>query len=84
MLVFFSNKIEINEKVQNLFEKKNQYVAATNPIITTPEEQFVVGESISPFLGNYASRVEGGAILLPQGRATPTVNNIAVRCGATR
>ena len=34
-----------------------------NPLITTPEEQFVVGESDFAFFGNYACRVEGGAIL---------------------
>ena len=34
-----------------------------NPIITTPEEQFVVGESDLAFFSGYACRIDGGAIL---------------------
>ena len=46
-----------------------------NPLITTPEEQFVVGESDFAFFGNYACRVEGGAILFCRsGSADATVN----------
>ena len=46
------------KKALNLFEKRI-VMSATNPIITTPEEQFVVGESDFAFFGNYASRCEG-------------------------
>ena len=46
-----------------------------NPILTTPEEQFVVGESDFAFFGNYACRTEGGAILFCRcGSAEATVN----------
>ena len=46
-----------------------------NPLITTPEEQFVVGESDFAFFGNYASRCEGGAILYcRKGNFDATVN----------
>ena len=46
-----------------------------NPLITTPEEQFVVGESDFAFFGNYACRVEEGAILFCRsGSADATVN----------
>ena len=34
-----------------------------NPIITTPEEQFVVGESDFSFFSNHACRCESGALL---------------------
>lgn len=47
----------------------------SNPIITTPEEQFVVGETDLAFFSNYASRCEGGAILFCRnGSAQVTVN----------
>lgn len=50
-------------------------MAQLNPIITTPEEQFVVGESDFAFFSNYACRVEEGAILFCRsGRADATVN----------
>ena len=57
-------------------------MSATNPIITAPEEQFVVGESDFAFFGNYASRCEGGAILYcRKGSADATVNQY---CGQVR
>lgn len=46
-----------------------------NPIITTPEEQFVVGESDLAFFSNYAYRIDGGAILFCRsGTAEVSVN----------
>ncbi len=46
-----------------------------NPIITTPEEQFVVGESDFAFFDNYACRIEGGAFLFCRsGSAEASVN----------
>ena len=69
------------KKALNLFEKRI-VMSATNPIITTPEEQFVVGESDFAFFGNYASRCEGGAILYcRKGSAEATVNQY---CGQVR
>lgn len=50
-------------------------MSAVNPIITTPEEQFVVGDSDFAFFSNYASRCDGGAILFCRsGEADVTVN----------
>ena len=50
-------------------------MSASNPIFTTPEEQFVVGESDFGFFCNYASRCEGGALLFcRKGSAQVTVN----------
>ncbi len=50
-------------------------MAQVNPIITTPEEQFVVGESDFAFFSNYACRIEGGAILFCRsGAAEVSVN----------
>lgn len=47
----------------------------TNPLTTTSEEQFVVGESDFAFFSNYACRCEGGAILFCRsGSAEATVN----------
>lgn len=47
----------------------------TNPILTTPGEQFVVGESDFAFFNNYACRCESGAILFCRsGSAEATVN----------
>lgn len=72
------------KKALNLFEKRI-VMSATNPIITTPEEQFVVGESDFAFFGNYASRCEGGAILYcRKGSAEATVNQYCGQCAATR
>ena len=50
-------------------------MSAINPIITTAEEQFVVGESDFSYFNNYANRCEGGAILFcRKGSAHVTVN----------
>lgn len=50
-------------------------MSSINPIITTPEEQFVVGESDFAFFGNYATRCASGAILFcREGSAEATVN----------
>ena len=50
-------------------------MSQVNPIITTPEEQFVVGESDFAFFDNYACRIEGGAFLFCRsGRAQASVN----------
>ena len=50
-------------------------MSAINPIITTAEEQFVVGESDFSYFSNYANRCEGGAILFcRKGSAHVTVN----------
>lgn len=47
----------------------------TNPLITTAEDQFVVGESNFAFYDNYACRSESGAILFCRsGSAEATVN----------
>lgn len=48
-----------------------------NPIITTPEEQFVVGESDFSFFSNHACRCESGALLFCRnGHAKAGVNQI--------
>ena len=53
-------------------------MSVTNPIATTPDQQFVVGESDLAFFSNYAGRCEGGAVLLCRGgRAHATINHIA-------
>lgn len=50
-------------------------MSQVNPIITTPEEQFVVGESDFAFFDNYACRIEGGAFLFCRsGSAQASVN----------
>lgn len=57
-----------------------------NPIQTTAEEQFVVGESDFAFFGNYACRCESGAFLFCRsGTATASVNQYLgeVRCNTT-
>lgn len=46
-----------------------------NPIITTPDDQFVVGESDFGFFNNYVGRCESGALLFCRdGSAEATVN----------
>ncbi|WP_295937364.1 helix-turn-helix domain-containing protein [uncultured Alistipes sp.] len=46
-----------------------------NPILTTADDQFVVGESDFAFFGNRAERCDGGAILFcKRGSAEVTVN----------
>ncbi|MEQ2545749.1 helix-turn-helix domain-containing protein [Alistipes intestinihominis] len=50
-------------------------MSQVNPITTTPEEQFVVGESDFAFFDNYACRIEGGAFLFCRsGSAQASVN----------
>ena len=50
-------------------------MSAINPLITTAEEQFVVGESDFSYFNNYANRCEVGAILFcRKGSAHVTVN----------
>lgn len=50
---------------------------SSNPLSTTPDEQFVVGESDFAILNGVAYRCEGGAMLFcRQGHAHVTVNNI--------
>ena len=50
-------------------------MSQVNPISTTPEEQFVVGESDFAFFDNYACRIEGGAFLFCRsGSAQASVN----------
>lgn len=50
-------------------------MSTLNPILTTPDEQFVVGESDLAFFGNYACRCESGAFLFCRsGQATASVN----------
>lgn len=50
-------------------------MASHNPIITTPDEQFVVGESDFSFFSNYACRCDSGAFLFCRsGSAEVTVN----------
>ena len=52
-------------------------MAGTNPIATTPDEQFVVGESDMAFYSNYAGRCDCGAVLFCRsGRARATINQI--------
>ena len=48
---------------------------ATNPIVTTDTEQFVVGDSDLRYFYNYPARCECGAIILCRsGNAEATVN----------
>lgn len=50
-------------------------MAVANPLVTSPEEQFVVRESDFAFFSNYACRCESGAILFCRsGSATASVN----------
>lgn len=57
-----------------LFENRIS-VLENNPIATSPEEQFVVGESDFDYFKNHASRCENGAILFcRKGNARATVN----------
>ena len=71
----FRNKNGIFIENFIIFVRKKNCMPQVNPLITTPEEQFVVGESDFAFFGNYACRVEGGAILFCRsGSADATVN----------
>ena len=63
------------------FCSKNElYMAEYNPIMTTPEEQFVVGDTDLRYLEEHSCRTEGGAILFcRRGSATVTVDQLRDR-----
>lgn len=56
------------------------YMAEYNPIMTTPEEQFVVGDTDLRYFEEHSCRTEGGAILFcRRGSATVTVDQLRDR-----
>lgn len=63
------------------FCSKNElYMAEYNPIMTTPEEQFVVGDTDLRYFEEHSCRTEGGAILFcRRGSATVTVDQLRDR-----
>ena len=63
------------------FCSKNElYMAEYNPILTTPEEQFVVGDTDLRYFEEHSCRTEGGAILFcRRGSATVTVDQLRDR-----
>ncbi len=63
------------------FCSKNElYMAEYNPIMTTPEEQFVVGDTYLRYFEEHSCRTEGGAILFcRRGSATVTVDQLRDR-----
>ena len=63
------------------FCSKNElYMAEYNPIMTTPEEQFVVGDTDLRYFEEHSCRTEGGAILFcRRGSATVTVAQLRDR-----
>lgn len=63
------------------FCSKNElYMAEYNPIMTTPEEQFVVGDTDLRYFEEHSCRTEGGAILFcHRGSATVTVDQLRDR-----
>lgn len=63
------------------FCSKNElYMAEYNPIMTTPEEQFVVGDTDLCYFEEHSCRTEGGAILFcRRGSATVTVDQLRDR-----
>ncbi len=63
------------------FCSKNElYMAEYNPIMTTPEEQFVVGDTDLRYFEEHSCRTEGGAILFCRsGSATVTVDQLRDR-----
>ena len=63
------------------FCSKNElYMAEYNPIMTTPEEQFVVGDTDLRYFEEHSCRTEGGAILFcRRGSATLTVDQLRDR-----
>lgn len=63
------------------FCSKNElYMAEYNPIMTTPEEQFVVGDTNLRYFEEHSCRTEGGAILFcRRGSATVTVDQLRDR-----
>lgn len=57
--------------------KNELYMAEYNPIMTTPEEQFVVGDTDLRYFEEHSCRTEGGAILFcRRGSATVTVDQL--------
>lgn len=63
------------------FCSKNElYMAEYNPIMTTPEEQFVVGDTDLRYFEEHSCCTEGGAILFcRRGSATVTVDQLRDR-----
>ena len=63
------------------FCSKNElYMAEYNPIMTTPEEQFVLGDTDLRYFEEHSCRTEGGAILFcRRGSATVTVDQLRDR-----
>lgn len=63
------------------FCSKNElYMAEYNPIMTTPEEQFVVGDTDLRYFEEHSCRTEGGVILFcRRGSATVTVDQLCDR-----
>ena len=63
------------------FCSKNElYMAEYNPIMTTPEEQFVVGNTDLRYFEEHSCRTEGGVILFcRRGSATVTVDQLCDR-----
>ena len=63
------------------FCSKNElYMAEYNPIMSTPEEQFVVGDTDLRYFEEHSCRTEGGAILFcRRGSATVTVDQLRDR-----
>lgn len=63
------------------FCSKNElYMAEYNPIMTTPEEQFVVGDTDLRYFEEHSCRTEGGAILFcRRGSATVTFDQLRDR-----
>lgn len=63
------------------FCSKNElYMAEYNPIMTTPEEQFVVGDTDLRYFEEHSCRTESGAILFcRRGSATVTVDQLRDR-----
>lgn len=63
------------------FCSKNElYMAEYNPIMTTPEEQFVVGDTDLRYFEEHSCRTDGGAILFcRRGSATVTVDQLRDR-----
>ena len=63
------------------FCSKNElYMAEYNPVMTTPEEQLVVGDTDLRYFEEHSCRTEGGAILFcRRGSATVTVDQLRDR-----
>ena len=67
-------------KMRYFCSKNELYMAEYNPIMTTPEEQFVVGDTDLRYFEEHSCRTEGGAILFcRRGSATVTVDQLRDR-----